>query len=242
MREAPYLALLLDYDGTLAPFANLPELAAPDSSLIELLRALAARPRTEVHVTSGRSRADLERWFGALPVGLHAEHGLWSRPPGSASEWSSRCTPSTEWRDRVRPVLEHFSARTPGAFVEEKTASLAWHYRRVEPELADRRAQELELRLQEVLGEAPAEVIAGAKVIELRPRGVNKGMVVPPLAAAMPAGALIVALGDDRTDEDLFAALPPSAIAIHVGPGPSLAAFRLAGVAEARQLLSELVA
>ena len=54
----------------------------------------------------------------------------------------------------------------------------------------------------------------------------------------MPAGALIVALGDDRTDEDLFAALPPSAIAIHVGPGPSLAAFRLTNVADARRVLA----
>ena len=69
----------------------------------------------------------------------------------------------------MRPVLEHFTAHTPGAFVEEKTAALAWHYRMVEPELADRRAQELELRLQELLGDAPIEVIAGARVIELRP-------------------------------------------------------------------------
>jgi len=79
-------------------------------------------------------------------------------------------------------------------------------------------------------------------VIELRPCGVNKGTIVPPLVAAMLAGALIVALGDDRTDEDLFAALPPSAIAIHVGPGPSLAAFRVTNVADARRVLAALVA
>ena len=129
--------------------------------------------------------------FGALPVGLHAEHGLWSRPPDSASEWSSHCEPSSDWREGVRPVR----------------ASLAWHYRMVEPELADRRAQELAPpagSLQELLGDAPVEIIAGARVIELRPCGVNKGTIVPPLVAAMPAEALIVALGDDRTDEDLF--------------------------------------
>ena len=167
--------------------------------------------------------------FGTLPVGLHAEHGLWSRPPDSASEWSSHCEPSSDWREGVRPVR----------------ASLAWHYRMVEPELADRRAQELAPpagSLQELLGDAPVEIIAGARVIELRPCGVNKGTIVPPLVAAMPAGALIVALGDDRTDEDLFAALPPSAIAIHVGPGPSLAAFRVTNVADARRVLAALVA
>ena len=49
-------------------------------------------------------------------------------------------------------------------------------------------------------------------------------------------------MGDDRTDEDLFAALPPDAVAIHVGPAPSRAAVRLAAVADARRLLTELLA
>ena len=62
------------------------------------------------------------------------------------------------------------------------------------------------------------------------------------VAAAAPAGSLLVALGDDRTDEDLFAALPPDGVAVHVGPGSSQAATRLADTAAARRLLQALAA
>jgi trehalose 6-phosphate synthase/phosphatase len=64
----PGLFLLLDYDGTLVPFAPTPDLAEPDDKLILLLQELAARPLTEVHMVSGRSRETLERWLGALPT------------------------------------------------------------------------------------------------------------------------------------------------------------------------------
>ena len=60
------------------------------------------------------------------------------------------------------------------------------------------------------------------------PRGIHKGRLVPSVVTRAPAGALVVAIGDDRTDEDLFAALPPSALAIHVGPEPTMAAIRSA--------------
>src|SRR5438552_3801868 len=80
LRAATNLLLLLDYDGTLVPHASVPELATPDEALLELLRTLAARPRTHVHVVSGRSRESLDRWLGRLPIGLHADHGFWSRP------------------------------------------------------------------------------------------------------------------------------------------------------------------
>ena len=77
LQAAPGLFLLLDYDGTLVPFAPTPDLAEPDDELILLLQELAARPLTEVHVVSGRSRETLERWLGALPIAPHRV-GSWS--------------------------------------------------------------------------------------------------------------------------------------------------------------------
>src|SRR3954466_3158963 len=88
LRETENLLLLLDYDGTLVPYTATPELARPDMALLELLGALSARPRTELHVVSGRTRETLEQWLGSLPIALHAEHGFWSRPMGS-SEWTA---------------------------------------------------------------------------------------------------------------------------------------------------------
>jgi len=233
---APALLLLLDYDGTLVPFAQTPELARPDSELIALLQALAARPRTEVHVVSGRTRETLESWLGALPIGLHAEHGLSSRAP-AAAVWVTGALSPQDWRPAVLDLMRAFAARTPGALVEEKSVGVAWHYRAVPRELGMARARALELELAVLLARAPAEVLSGAKVIEVLARGVHKGRVVPSLVARAPAGALLLVIGDDRTDEDLFAALPPGALAVHVGPESTRAPIRLSGVADVRALL-----
>ena len=236
LRAAPALLLLLDYDGTLVPFAQTPELASPDDELIALLQDLAARPRTEVHIVSGRPRETLESWLGALRIGLHAEHGLSSRAPGAAV-WVTRTLSLQDWRLAVLDLMRAFTARTPGALVEEKSAGLAWHYRAADPELGTARARALELELAALLARAPAGILPGAKVIEVLARGVHKGQLVPSLVARAPAGALLVAIGDDRTDEDLFAALPPGALAVHAGPEPTRAPIRVGGVPDVRALL-----
>jgi trehalose 6-phosphate synthase/phosphatase len=236
IRAAPARLLLLDYDGTLVPFAEAPDLAEPDGELLALLRRLSRLPATDVHVVSGRGRETLESWLGALPVGLHAEHGLWSRLPGTPA-WVTGASPPQDWRPRVLDCMRSFAARTPGALVEEKSAGVAWHYRAVDPELGAARARALEVELTTLLAGAQASVMPGAKVIEVLPRGVHKGRLVPALVARAPAGALVIAVGDDRTDEDLFRALPAAAVAIHVGPGPTRASVRLGGVRDVRALL-----
>jgi trehalose 6-phosphate synthase/phosphatase len=241
LREAPHVLLLLDYDGTMVPFASVPELAMPDPALLDLLRQLAARPRTTVHVISGRTRETLERWLGTLPIGLHAEHGFWSRrAPGAP--WVERPLPPMHWRARVLPILERVTAHTPGSLIEEKTAALAWHYRMADPEFGASQANELRLHLADLLSNQPVEILTGEKVIEVRPHGIHKGLIVAPLVAKMPPGTMVVAIGDDRTDEDLFAALPRDGVSIHVGPGASRAATRVRDVAAVRRLLATLAA
>ncbi len=239
IRRAPSAILLLDYDGTLVPFAAAPELARPDPELRALLRDLAAAPGREVHLVTGRARGNIERWLGDLPVGLHAEHGFWSRVPGGA--WISSRPAVAPWREPVRAILDDFAARTPGSLVEEKTAGLAWHYRMADPDYGAAQAHDLMVHLSAVLTNAPVEILPGAMVVEVRPQGVDKGGVVGVVAASAPAGSVLVAVGDDRTDEDMFAALPPGGLAVHVGPAPSGAALRLRGVAEARAFLRALV-
>jgi trehalose 6-phosphate synthase/phosphatase len=237
-RAAARLVLLLDYDGTLVPFAPTPDLAAPDPALGALLAALAARPGTEVHVVSGRRRDTLERWLGALPIGLHAEHGHWSRRRGGA--WTAAEVGPTEWREPVLAILRDFAERTPGSLVEEKTASVAWHYRSSDPEYGASQANELSLHLSTLLSNVPVQIFPGDRVLEVRPHGADKGRIARSLAAGA-AGALMVALGDDRTDEDLFAALPEGSVVVHVGAAPSRAPLRVRDVREARALLQELV-
>jgi trehalose 6-phosphate synthase/phosphatase len=239
-RGAASLCLLLDYDGTLVPIASLPHLARPDDEILELLRRLSARPHTQVHVVSGRSREDLERWFGELPIRLHAEHGFFSRTAPGEPWLALRLVP-LDWKAKVRAVLQDFVHRTAGSFLEEKSVSLAWHYRTVDPELTGERVRELPSRLAGLVRDHDLELLAGSKAIEVRLRGIHKGVVVPRVLAAMPPDAVIVAVGDDRTDEDLFEALPASALTIHVGSGASRAAFRLPDTKSVRKFLRSLL-
>ncbi len=236
---APYLLLLLDYDGTLMPIQRTPELAQPDRELLELLGSLASRPRTDVHVVSGRAHEILDVWLAGLPIGLHAEHGLWSR--AADGKWICDGPFAEGWREPVLAILEEFAARTPGSLVERKTASLAWHYRAADPEYGEFQAKDLRLHLTELLSNQPVELLSGDKVIELRPHGVNKGRIVGPLLPGLPPGARILAMGDDTTDEDLFAALPEGSASIRVGLAPSRAAFRIGSVREARAFLRSLL-
>ena len=238
IREAPSAMLLLDYDGTLVEFAPTPALAVPDAELLTLLEALARR--YAVHVVSGRPRELLERWFGALPIGLHAEHGYWSRMQGERWQGRAGIDPSS-WLPQVKAILEEYAARTPGALVEEKSAGLAWHYRAADPDFGAAQAGDLLLHLATLLSNVPAEVITGDRVVEIRPQGVNKGLVVPAVLARAPRGTVVAAFGDDPTDEDLFAALPAGAISVHVGPAPSRAELRLRSVSEARLFLRGLL-
>jgi trehalose 6-phosphate synthase/phosphatase len=241
LRSSERLLLLLDYDGTLVPFARSPDLAAPDRPLCDLLRGLARRPGTLVHVVSGRGRDTLEHWLGDLPIGLHAEHGLWSRMALS-EPWVRMENIGVAWQAGVRRILDEATAATPGAFLEVKTVSLAWHWRMAEPELGAERAHELWQRLEVQLRGEPAELLRGEKVIEVRPQGVNKGCVVERvLAAAQQPLPAIAAMGDDATDEDMFRALPPEAITVAVGFRASGARYRVGGPRAARGLLESVV-
>jgi trehalose 6-phosphate synthase/phosphatase len=240
LHDTEGLLALLDYDGTLVPYTATPELARPDASLIELLGSLATRPHTELHVVSGRTRETLEQWLGALPIALHAEHGFWSRGLDS-SEWIPAGDMAAAWREPALAILRDITARTPGSLIEAKSVALAWHYRMADQESGARRANELRLHLTQLLSNQPVEILAGHKVIEIRPYGIHKGRIVPPLPPERLATTVVLAMGDDRTDEDLFAALRPDAVTVKVGPGATQARFRVEGVSAARALLQSLV-
>ena len=237
---APHRLLFLDYDGTLTALAPTPGLAAPDRSLLSLLRTVAEQPATSVHIVSGRDRSTLDTWLGGLPVGLHAEHGLWSRM-SAGSEWKrADVLPALPRQADVMTTLDEAVKRTPGTLIERKSTGVAWHYRQAEPRLAATEVKRLRSALTKLLEGEAAEVHAGHKVLEVRLSGVDKGTAIAPALEGIPAGTAIIAIGDDRTDEQLFSALPPDAMTIYVGEGPSRARLRLSSVAEVRLLLTDL--
>jgi trehalose 6-phosphate synthase/phosphatase len=208
--------IMLDYDGTLRELEPHPDLAIPTPEIRELLRDLATLPRTDVHIVSGRRRRNLEQWFGQLPINLCAEHGYLARAPGG--EWHPLVELDLSWMPAIERLLRKVAADVPGAHVERKSCSVAWHYRQAEPEYGSWRAHELLNDLRQHLAGAPAEILLGHRVIEVRARGVDKGLYV---RQAFPNGKaatqFVMGLGDDRTDHDLLDALPAGSVAGHVG-------------------------
>jgi trehalose 6-phosphate synthase/phosphatase len=238
-RAAARRALLLDYDGTLVPFAAEPSLARPDAKLIEMLTTLGSNPANQVAIVSGRPRHTLEAWFGQLPVSLIAEHGVWLRTKDT--DWRMLRTMSGDWKERVRPILVLYVDRLPGASLEEKEFSMAWHYRRADPEQASLRAKELLDDLAGYTRNIDVQVFEGNKVIEVRNAGINKGIAAMEWLTECPPD-FIFGIGDDWTDEDLFRALPPSAFSVHMGMGNTAARYYLGDPAAVRQLLRDLAA
>lgn len=240
--QAQSRLIMLDYDGTLAPFASLPQDAVPSATVLRLLERLAQDKHSITALVSGRSRADLERWFAGIPnLWLAAEHGAALRSPTSPDWEQPHASVSDDWKHRVHPILEHFVDRTPGSFIEEKEFSLVWHYRMADLEFGDWLANDLVANLDHMLADSPVKAVKGQKTVEVKLLWANKGQVYSQLLVPDHEPDFIMAAGDDATDEDLFARLPRSAWTIHIGRNRSRAKYYLSSPGEMVALLSELV-
>jgi trehalose 6-phosphate synthase/phosphatase len=229
--------LLLDYDGTLVPFVRDHALARPGHNVISLIEKLADDPANHVVIISGRDRQTLQSWFGDLPIHLVAEHGFLSRTAGN--EWRSMKVISGDWKQRLLPILSLFADRLPGATVEEKEYSLVWHYRGADREQGEPFAHELVDNLNALTGNVDVQVMQANKAIEVRMAGINKGTIARELISENGYD-FILAIGDDTTDEDLFAVLSDRAHSIRVGAAHSHAKYNCRDVEEVHGVLSML--
>jgi trehalose 6-phosphate phosphatase len=221
------LLVILDYDGTLAPIVARPEDAWPEPGAQAALLRLAAHPRHRAAIVTGRRTAQVHALLNVaqpplagLPVvGLHGME--W---PGEA------LTPPDA------DALSLITARlptAPGLRLEDKGWTLAVHYRAVPA--ADQPGVEAALA---ALPLPPGwERMAGKKVREFRPAGFGKGRAVERLARAFPAH-LPAFLGDDLTDEEGFEVLRArGGVTVKVGPGATVAEYRLDSPSEVVALL-----
>lgn len=221
-RATGRLVLLLDFDGTLAPIVERPELAAMPDHTRRALDRLMGAPGVEVAVVSGRGLADVRERAAIAGIAYAGNHGMEIHGPGI-----DRIHPEAA---AARPVLERAAgllrdalAPIPGAFVEDKELTLSVHFR-----LAPRdRVDELFAIVRRLVD--PLEGVhltEGKQVLEVRPNvDWNKGRAVLFLLDQMrpPPGAPVLFFGDDRTDEDAFRALAdhsPSAEGVLVAEEP----------------------
>jgi trehalose 6-phosphate synthase/phosphatase len=229
--------LFLDYDGTLVDFQTNIYQAKPDTELYNLLNELSSDPANRLVLISGRNYQTLQEWMGDLKMDMIAEHGAWTKFHGD--EWKSVAGLTDDWKKDILQVLNTYTDRTPGSFIEEKAFSLVWHYRRTDEGLGELRANELTNNLKYLVSDRGLQILQGNKVIEVKNAEINKGKAVAAWVQENQPD-MMIAIGDDYTDEDIFKALPDEAITIKVGSNISVAKFFLNNYREVRRFLSIL--
>lgn len=225
-RNSAKRLLLLDYDGTLVPFSSNPEQAIPGKDLLTLLKNLSEAEENEVYLISGRSSSWLEKQFGTLPLHLIAEHG--ARHKEKYGEWITEVQTHNEWKEQVHNIMQMYERRCANSSVEEKEFSMVWHYRNCNMEQGKLRAYELTSELNEYVRNRHLQVLMGNKIVEVRQSGINKGNFVKRIIESEQYD-YIFAVGDDRTDEDMFCELinKENTYAIKVGAEASYAQYNL---------------
>ena len=240
LRTAPRRALLLDYDGTLAPISARRASAAPYRWVRPALRSIAAAVRpTRIGIVSGRPIAELRRLAGLGNVAeLWGSHGLerltlegcWIGPPPKKD--------AAEFLERVSASMAELGWR---ALLERKPYGLALHGRGAPPEeFADAESELIE-SWSEAAHDFGLELLGFDGGVELRPEGPGKAMVVRTVLDELGPGASIAYLGDDLTDEDAFGALADRGLAVLVRsePRPTKAAAWIRSPEELRRFLGD---
>jgi trehalose-phosphatase len=225
VRRAKHILLFSDYDGTLTPIVESPELAHISESTRELLRALVDQHRITLGIISGRALADLRNMVAVNGAVYAGNHGFEIEGPGL-----SFVNPLAE---EIQPFLRAISQiltltlkTTRGVFIENKGLTLSVHFR----QMANENIRSLKIIFQRLIKEAQVSgkfrITPGKKVFELRPAvDWNKGDAIKLLAEkygqfnGKTNETLPIYLGDDLTDEDGFAAIGKygNGIAVYVG-------------------------
>jgi trehalose-phosphatase len=247
------LVLMLDVDGTLAPIAAHPSLAAVPADTRRTLAHLAAREDVRVALVSGRAAADARRMVAVGRAWVIGNHGAEVMHPNGDLDVNPEVARFGDAMDRAARALGPMLASMDGVILENKRWTLSVHYRMAHAAIIDR----LRLYVEASASKQGLRVAGGKQVFEIRPPvRIDKGTAVLRLAEELgglhPAATLLYA-GDDETDEDAFRALRarvPRAITIHVGAGATeqrtpagvetFAEFQLRDPPEMKALLERL--
>ena len=208
--------IILDYDGTLRELEAHPDLASPTPEI------RGAPPRAGGNPANRRPHRQRPPPAEPRAVVRPAPDPSLRRArlhgAGTGRGVATLVDLDLSWLRPIERLLRKVAADVPGSHVERKSCSVAWHYRQAEREYGAWRAHELLNDLGQHLAGAPAEILLGHQLVEVRARGVDKGVYVKSLFPdGKESSHFVIGLGDDRTDHDLLDALPSGSVAGHVG-------------------------
>eukprot|EP00934_Nitzschia_sp_Nitz4_P000007 Nitzschia sp. Nitz4//scaffold110_size71422//26492//30639//NITZ4_005869-RA/size71422-snap-gene-0.35-mRNA-1//-1//CDS//3329533074//7//frame0 len=227
--------ILVDYGGTIASNDNVDNLtrfqmvkerkthSLPSPEMLNTLKELCSDKKNSVFVVSGKERHSLTSVFGTIPnLGLAAEHGMYISWPTSKTEhkrhWET-LVPITDrtWRTLTMNIMQVYASRTHGSYIEETEMKVLWQYRDADLEFGYLQARELEDHLSNCLHGFPVDILHGGMAeggyVEVRPKGVNKGVLAMRVIRNFPAFAqadkieFALTLGDDHCDEPMLSVM-----------------------------------
>jgi trehalose 6-phosphate synthase/phosphatase len=237
-REAINRIVLLDYDGTLVDYEEIPVNARLSEHLSSILKSLTEKPGTKVYIVSGRAHQEIDKLLDHLPVSIISEHGSLIK---TGNDWVGVIPENHLWKEPVIQFLRQAVHDCPGSYVEEKKFSLAWHYRNADPQTGFDQSRKLIGILERSIASLNLKILDGNKVVEILPVDIGKGKAVKKLID-MDNYDFILSIGDDATDEEMFEYFLniPNAITVKVGSGFSLARYRVRNIDEVISLLKQL--
>ena len=236
-RSVSDIAVFLDVDGTLIDIAETPESVFVPPSLPTDLERIRDAASGALALVSGRSIQSLDHLFEPARLTAIGLHGSEVRDPNGKLV----VTPPPKALEVLRPPLASLVERFAGATLEDKGGSIAVHYRR-----APSAGAEIEAAVNALAASAGDEIAIqkGKKVIELHPAGFDKGTAVSDLMRFGPfPGRTPLAIGDDVTDEAMFATINAmGGMTVRVGPPdrPTDARYRIADPQMVRDWLASL--
>ncbi len=227
---------MLDYDGTLAELRVNRAQARARPEVLRAVKKIAASGQTRLVIVTGRRMAGIRALIGSLRLETVAEHGWEERLNGRRHSYSV----PARLRAQLRRAVREMKARGWTRWIERKRASVVLHTR----VLAEREAARLQrqcARSWEGLLVPGLSIVWNDGGVELRAFVHNKGTAVARLMRTAGPKALVVYLGDDRTDEDAFRVVAPRGVAIRVGPARrrSFAPYRIRRVKDVGRFLVE---
>jgi trehalose-phosphatase len=244
--QAERLWLFLDYDGTLADFADTPDEILPNSEVISLIEDLHATPWIRVAVVSGRRLGHIEQLVPVSGILLAGAYGIEMQLP--SGERVERVA-----YERIRPTLDAIKPRWAdliapheGFYLEDKNWAIALHARFAEDAVAERVLDAARKQAEDEIANDRFRILGGHKFLEIGPRLANKGKTIDYLVEeyAWP-DALLLYVGDDDKDEEAFEIIQKHgglAVVVSEQPRPTLADGRLSSPSAVRAWLASLVA
>ncbi|KAJ6695822.1 TREHALOSE-6-PHOSPHATE SYNTHASE [Salix koriyanagi] len=213
-------------------------------------------PGNSTGLRCGKDRETLAEWFSSCEkLGIAAEHGYFVRTDHDV-EWETCVSVADfDWKRIADPVMKLYTETTDGSYIERKESALVWNYQYADPDFGSCQAKELLDHLESVLANEPVTVKSSQHIVEVKPQGVNKGLVAERLLEIMKQkGVLpdfVLCVGDDLSDEDMFEvimsarsgpSLSPVAevFACTVGRKPSRAKYYLEDTSEILRMLQGL--